>query len=241
MNGNHAQNALLLGALRAGLRTASKALVGVCVPYPYLGQARDGLSDSAIFWAAQDVSDEESGAYTGQVSASMLSDFGCAMTLVGHSERRGFNGESNQLVARKAKRALSTRIRPIVCVGETLEEREAGHTEEVVLAQLQAVLEELAAAELDQLVRAYEPVWAIGTGRTATPGQAQEVHAMLRRQVAQKSLPAAEALTILYGGSVKPANAAELFRMTDIDGALVGGASLNADDFLAIVDAMEKG
>jgi triosephosphate isomerase len=238
MNGNRAENAALVRDLLSGLGGLERiraGSVGVCVPYPYLAQISELLKGSPLFWGAQDVSDAQSGAYTGQVSASMLNDFECAMTLVGHSERRGLNHESNDLVALKARRAVAAGLRVLVCVGETAAERAAGHTETVVLGQLGAVLDELDLAALERMVLAYEPVWAIGTGQTATPAQAEEVHALLRGRVGQRSESVAARLPILYGGSVKPGNARELFGMPDIDGGLIGGASLVAKDFLAIV------
>jgi triosephosphate isomerase len=238
MNGNRAGNATLIGALLAVLGEVRPGSVGVCVPFPYLDQARQLLAGSPVFWAGQDVSDQDHGAFTGQVSASMLAEFECAMTLVGHSERRTLNAESNELVAAKAVRALAAGLRPLVCVGETLAEREAGQTQAVVSRQLGAVLERLDASALERLVLAYEPVWAIGTGKTATSAEAQEVHAELRKRVAAVSQSAAASLPILYGGSVKPGNARELFEMPDIDGGLIGGASLLSQDFLAIVAAI---
>ena len=186
---------------------------------------------------AQDVSEREPGAFTGDVAATMLVDVGCRWVIVGHSERRQLHGESDAVVAAKAEAALKAGLRPIVCVGETLAEREAGQTRAVVARQLDAVLDRVGAAALARGALAYEPVWAIGTGRTATPAQAQEVHSELRARVAARDPETAAALRILYGGSVKPANAAELFAQADIDGGLIGGASLVADDFAAICAA----
>ncbi len=227
MHGNLADNAALLAALRSAT-TATQ--VGVCVPFPYLAQAAEALKGSAVSWGAQDVSAQVQGAYTGEISAPMLKDFGCRWVLVGHSERRSMHGESDQLVADKAKAALAAGVTPVVCVGESLAERDAGQAISVIQRQLAPVLA-LGAESVAKLVVAYEPVWAIGTGRTATPEQAQEVHAAIR--VALQSVGAGN-VQILYGGSVKASNAASLFSMPDIDGALVGGASLVADEFLRI-------
>jgi triosephosphate isomerase len=207
------------------------------VPAPYFAQCRAELSGSAIGWGGQDVSVHESGAYTGEISTAMLLDFGCRYVIVGHSERRAGHAESDELVAQKTAQALKAGLLPIVCVGETLSEREAGQTDAVVGRQADAVLAVLSAGGLTKIVFAYEPVWAIGTGKTATPQMAQDVHAMLRRKAAGKDAAAAETLRILYGGSMKPDNAAELLAMPDIDGGLIGGASLKAGDFAAIVNA----
>ncbi len=233
MNGGLAANSTLLATLLAAWKPATGRMMGICVPFPYLGQARDALADSAIAWGAQDVSAHASGAFTGEVSAGMLSEFDCRLVLVGHSERRQLHGETDDQVAGKAAAALDGGLTPIVCVGETLAERNAGHTQGVVGRQFDAVAATLG-SRLGLVVLAYEPVWAIGTGVTATPGQAQAVHAFLRQRLAAAG---AEGVQILYGGSVKPANAAELFAMPDIDGGLVGGASLNANEFLAIAAA----
>jgi triosephosphate isomerase len=230
MNGALAANATLLAALVAGWQSPKGRTLAVCVPFPYLAQVRERLSGSAIAWGAQDVSSHASGAYTGEVAASMLAEFGCRFALVGHSERRQHHGEDDAEVAAKALAALSAAVTPIVCVGETLAEREAGSTEAVVVRQLAAVVQALG-ERMGKAVVAYEPVWAIGTGRTATPEQAQEVHAILRRQLKQAD---AAGIPLLYGGSVKAANAAALFAMPDVDGGLVGGASLDANEFLAI-------
>ncbi len=207
--------------------------MGVCVPYPYLGQARDALAGSAIAWGAQDASPHPSGAFTGDVSVGMLAEFGCSLVLVGHSERRQLHGETDAVVAAKAVAALNGGLTPLVCVGETLAERNAGQTESVVRRQLDAVMSTLG-SRMTMAVLAYEPVWAIGTGVTATPAQAQAVHAFLRQRLETSG---AEGIPMLYGGSVKAANAAELFAMPDIDGGLVGGASLDANEFLAIASA----
>ncbi|MCE3264375.1 MAG: triosephosphate isomerase [Pseudoduganella sp.] len=236
MNGSLAANATLLAGIKAGLGDA-KADTAVCVPAPYLAQCQSELAGSAIGWGAQDVSAHVSGAYTGEVSAAMLLDFGSKFAIVGHSERRAYHKESSALVAHKALAAVNAGLVPVVCVGETLEEREAGQTAAVVGAQLDAVLEALSVAQLAGIVLAYEPVWAIGTGKTATPAMAQEVHALLRARVAQKDAAVAAGMQILYGGSMKPENAGELLAQQDIDGGLIGGAALKAADFLAIIAA----
>jgi triosephosphate isomerase len=233
MHGSHKVNAeLLQGLLDAGPLSAD---VAVCVPFPFLSEAAVTLASSALRWGAQDCSAHEQGAYTGEVSAGMLHEFGCRYVIVGHSERRQYHAESDQLVADKAKAALARGVTPIVCVGETLAQREAGETDAVVKRQLSAVIHTLAHCA-GEMVVAYEPVWAIGTGRTATPEQAQAVHALLRAQL-QAATAHAERVKILYGGSVKPDNAAALFAQPHIDGALVGGASLKAADFIAICRA----
>lgn len=231
MHGGMAANATLLGALKTA---STHAQVGVCVPFPYLSQAQASLSGSAIAWGAQDISAEVQGAFTGEVSSTMLVDFGVTYAIVGHSERRQYHAESNVLVAAKALRAIEAGLIPIVCVGETLSQREANCTEAVVAAQLQAVLSALTVEQAGKIVVAYEPIWAIGTGKTASSEQAQAVHAHLRKMLFAHGVPD---VAILYGGSVKPGNAAELFAMADIDGGLIGGASLNANDFLAICNA----
>ena len=236
MNGSRAANASLLAGIVAGLDNA-KATCAVCVPAPYLQQCADTLAGTPLAWGAQDVSVHASGAYTGEVAASMLTDFGCRYVIVGHSERRAYHGETDQVVAQKAQAALSAGLTPIVCVGETLDQREAGQTNVVVGRQLSAVLELLDVDAAARIVVAYEPVWAIGTGKTATPAMAQEVHAQLRSQLRERSAAAAEQVAILYGGSMKPDNAAELMAQGDIDGGLIGGAALKAADFLAIIDA----
>jgi len=230
MHGNLADNAKLLTALLAAPRASSVTQMGVCVPFPYLAQAAHALKGSAIAWGAQDISTQAQGAFTGEVSGRMLNDFACRFVLVGHSERRALHAETDQLVADKARAALSADLTPVVCVGESLAERDAGQAIAVIARQLAPVLA-LGAEVVKKMVVAYEPVWAIGTGRTASPEQAQEVHAAIRS--ALQGIGAAQ-VQILYGGSVKAANAASLFAMPDIDGALVGGASLVAEEFLAI-------
>ncbi len=227
MHGGRESNRALLDAI-----VAADVACAVCVPYPYLAQTAERLQGTRVAWGAQNLSEHASGAYTGEVSAAMLGEFGCRYALVGHSERRQLYGESDETVAAKFAAARDGGITPILCVGETLPEREAGGTQDVVARQLDAVL---ARGEFGDAVVAYEPVWAIGTGRTASPAQAQEVHAFLR-----KRLPAAT--RILYGGSVKADNAASLFAMPDVDGGLIGGASLQAQEFIAICkEAQRKG
>jgi triosephosphate isomerase len=238
MNGSLAANAVLLAEIK-GAQMRPSCEMAVCVPAPYLAQCGGELAGSSIAWGAQDVSAHESGAYTGEVSAAMLADFGARYVIVGHSERRSYHGESSELVAQKAMRALSKGLVPIVCVGEALSERESGQTGAVVGRQIDAVLNVVNTVDLDRVVVAYEPVWAIGTGVTATPQMAQEVHVMLRAKLAEKSKAAAEKVQILYGGSMKPDNAAELLAMPDIDGGLIGGASLKAADFLAIIKSAQ--
>jgi triosephosphate isomerase len=234
MNGSRAANAAWLQEFKAA-RTNCDAVV--CAPFVYLPQVVDALAGTPIEAGAQNLSDQAPGAFTGEVAGEMLVDIGCRWVITGHSERRALYGETDALVAAKSARALALGLRPIVCVGETLEERDAGRTLAVVTAQLEALLKVAVPAELLRGAIAYEPVWAIGTGRTATPAQAQEVHAAIRAQIAQRDTESAKTLRILYGGSVKPANAAELFAQADIDGGLIGGASLNAKDFLAICAA----
>jgi triosephosphate isomerase len=206
------------------------------VPAPYLAQVHAALTGSAVAWGAQDLSAHESGAYTGEISAAMLGDFSCRYVIVGHSERRSLHSESDALVAQKMQRALAAGLSPIVCIGETLAEREQGITEQVLARQLQPVLE-AAAHGLEKIVLAYEPVWAIGTGKTATPDMAQEAHAYIRGLIAGVDAVAAAQVKILYGGSMKPDNAKDLLAMADIDGGLIGGAALKAADFLSIAQA----
>ncbi|OGA16789.1 MAG: triose-phosphate isomerase [Betaproteobacteria bacterium RIFCSPLOWO2_02_FULL_66_14] len=231
----------MLDAIVAGLPPAGPVQCAVCVPYPYLAQVQELLGGTALAWGAQDASAQASGAYTGEVSAGMLAEFGCRFVLVGHSERRQLHGESDALVAAKFAAVLAKRMTPVLCVGETLDERDGGCTEAVVARQLDAVLAVSGAAAFAQAVVAYEPVWAIGTGRTATPEQAQSVHALVRARLAARDAGVAAALRILYGGSVKAANAESIFAMPDVDGGLIGGASLVADEFLAIARAAARG
>lgn len=227
MHGSLAANRALLDAIVAGVAGGECA---VCVPFPYLAQARERLQGTRIALAAQNLSEHASGAYTGEVAAAMLGEFGCRYVLVGHSERRQLYGETDATIAAKFVAAREAGITPILCVGETLQEREAGRTREVVARQLDAVL---ARGSIGAAVVAYEPVWAIGTGRTASPDQAQEVHGYLRQRLS-------EATRILYGGSVKPDNATAIFAMPDVDGGLIGGASLKAQDFIAICRSAEQ-
>ncbi|MES2939071.1 MAG: triose-phosphate isomerase [Pseudomonadota bacterium] len=234
MNGTLAANEALVRAVAAGLNGAACG-VAVCVPAPYLAQVQALVQGSALALGAQDVSPHAQGAYTGEVSAAMLREFGVRYAIVGHSERRQYHGETDALVADKAKAALAAGITPIVCVGETLAEREANQTDEVVKRQLAAVIH-VNGHCISEIVVAYEPVWAIGTGRTATPEQAQQVHALLRRQLAAAT-PHPERVHILYGGSMNAGNAASLLAQADIDGGLIGGASLKAADFLQIAAA----
>ena len=233
MNGTLASNAALLEAVRA--RPASAVKVAICAPFPYLNQLQRALGSSDVQSGAQDVCEQGAGAYTGQVSAAMLREFGTTVVLVGHSERRQFNAESSALVAAKAATALSAGLIPIICVGETLAQRQAGLAEATVAAQLAPCASLFAAANANaHVVVAYEPVWAIGTGVTASPAEAQAMHAFIRAQLTLIN-PSAATVSVLYGGSVKASNAKELFSQPDIDGGLIGGASLIAADFLAII------
>ena len=233
MNGTRATNTGLLEALKSAGPWSSE--ICVCVPTPFLADVAASLKESGIAWGAQDCSGHRAGAYTGEVSAPMLSQFGCAHVLVGHSERRAFHNETDAVVAAKAEQALAAGLVPIVCLGETLEEREAGRTADVVRQQLEAVVDVLG-EDVASVVFAYEPVWAIGTGKTASPEEAQAVHAHLRATLFA-STPRASAIRIVYGGSVKADNAGQLFSQPDIDGGLIGGASLKAVDFIAICRA----
>ncbi|HHH35780.1 MAG TPA: triose-phosphate isomerase [Gammaproteobacteria bacterium] len=243
MHGSRESVASLLEGIKAGMAGLGDVEVAVCPPFVYLPQAAELLQGTAIGWGGQNLCQVPgSGAYTGEISDAMLKDFGCRYVIVGHSERRNIYGESDALVAEKFLVAARAGLVPIVCVGELLEERERGATEAVVGRQLDALL--AAEGGLDALrgaVIAYEPVWAIGTGKTATPEQAQAVHAFIRARLAEHDAALAEGIRILYGGSVKPGNAAELFGMDDIDGGLIGGASLQAEDFLAICGAAQQG
>ena len=236
MNGSLASNAALLASI-TGSPQGDRCDVAVCVPFPYLPQVASALAASSVAFGSQDVSEYERGAYTGETSASMLVEFGCRYAIVGHSERRTLFGDTSDRVAAKAERALAAGLVPIVCVGETLAEREQGRAAVVVAAQLDAVLDRIGPARFGHAVVAYEPVWAIGTGKTAAPDEAQAMHATIRAHVAERDAAVGGALQILYGGSVKAGNAAELFASPDIDGGLIGGASLLAEDFLGIVAA----
>ncbi len=233
MHGSHQANAELLAGILAARPFACD--LAVCVPYPYLSETAVALAGSDLRWGAQDCSAHEQGAYTGEVAVAMLAEFGCRYAIVGHSERRLYHAESDQLVADKAKAALAHGITPIVCVGETLAQRDAGQTDAVVKRQLSAVIHALGHCA-GEMVVAYEPVWAIGTGKVATPQQAQAVHAVLRAQL-RAAAANADSMKILYGGSMKPDNAATLLAQPDIDGGLIGGASLKAADFVAICRA----
>ena len=240
MHGRLASNAVLLDKIVTGVRDINGVDCAVCVPYPYLSQAQSKLQTTNIAWGAQNLNQYQEGAFTGAVSPGMLTDFGCKYVIIGHSERRGLFHESNGIASAKFDAALHAGLTPIFCVGETLEEREDGVTEHVVGTQLDAVLSCAGTPGLAKAVVAYEPVWAIGTGKTASPAQAQAVHAFIRQRVAQHDSQVAQALCILYGGSVKPSNSAELFAMPDIDGGLIGGAALVADDFVAICQAAQN-
>lgn len=236
MHGSFQQNAALISSIKAGLSDV-RCDVAVCAPFPYLGQVGGLLAGCPVALGAQTLSEYSSGAYTGEVSAAMLLELGCALVLVGHSERRVIFGESDAQVAAKFEAAQRSGLVPVLCLGETLAEREAGVTESVVARQLKAVVDRVGVENLARAVVAYEPVWAIGTGVTATPAQAQDVHAAIRQMVAGLGARVANELRILYGGSVKPQNASELFGQADIDGGLIGGASLVAEEFLAICRA----
>jgi triosephosphate isomerase len=234
LNGSLPGNESLLKAVLAGVSPQPGRVLAVCVPAPYLAQVRGLLAGTPVAWGGQDVSLYEKGAYTGEVSGAMLREFGSTFAIVGHSERRTLFGDTDEAVAGKYAAAKKAGLTPIFCVGETLEERERGVTEAVLARQLDALIAKAGVQWLEGGLVAYEPVWAIGTGRTATAAQAEEAHAYLRARVAAKDAKLAAALPILYGGSVKAGNAAELFAMPDVDGGLIGGASLVADDFVAI-------
>ncbi len=235
MNASVAMTQSLLSELRAA--QIDQCDVAVFPPFPYLTQAAQLLSGSAVALGGQNCAAEDSGAFTGEVAAPMLADVGCAMALVGHSERRTFYGETDETVLAKTRQLLASKVTAVVCVGETLAERQAGQEEMVVAKQLKLLLEQLNAQQWQHIILAYEPVWAIGTGETATPEQAQAMHAFIRAQLQVLGEDVAQATRILYGGSVKAANAAELFSQPDIDGGLVGGASLDATEFLGICRA----
>lgn len=236
MHGSLQGNAALLADLVAGTATLTAAVI-VCPPYPYLAQVAALLAGSKIAVGAQNLSEQTAGAFTGEVAGAMLKELGCGYVLVGHSERRTLYGESDALVAAKFVAAQQQGLIPVLCVGETQSERDAAQTGQVVARQIMAVIDLVGVAALANAVIAYEPVWAIGTGKVATPVQAQEVHAFIRQLVAAQDAALAAELQLLYGGSVKPQNAAELFGQPDIDGGLIGGASLLATDFLAICAA----
>lgn len=237
MNGSRSSNKALLDEIKAGIGEVKSAEVAICAPYVYLADVEQQLADTPIAWGAQNLSTEEKGAFTGEIAASMLLDFKCKYVIVGHSERRSLYGEDDDIVTKKFAAAHSAGLKPILCVGESLEEREQGITEEVIARQINAVMNTLGASVLGDGVIAYEPVWAIGTGITATPQQAQDVHAFIRKLVAHQDPGVAEQIRIQYGGSMNAGNAAELLAMHDIDGGLIGGASLKSEDFLTICRA----
>lgn len=241
MNGDTAGNAELVAGIIAGAPDSDRVELLVCPPYPYLGAVVQAVAGSKVAVGAQNVSEHAKGAFTGEVAPAMLSDIGCEFVIVGHSERRTLYNETSGDVAAKFKAALEAGLKPILCVGETLEERQAENTEAVVDEQLNAVLDLVGIGAFANAVIAYEPVWAIGTGMTATPEQAQDVHAHIRQLLAGHDAAVAEGIQILYGGSMKGENAAGLLAMQDIDGGLIGGASLKAPDFLAIADAAAQG
>jgi len=240
MHGNLIENKNLLNAILPSLDKLPGADFAVCVPYPYLSSVQVLLQGTKVLLGAQTVSQHDKGAYTGEISVNMLKDFGCIYVIVGHSERRMLFGENNQTVAEKYIAAQKGNLVPILCVGETLEQRERGLTEEIIKEQLKAVIELAGVESLKKAVIAYEPVWAIGTGKTATPQQAQDVHVFIRKMIAAQNTQIAHELAILYGGSVKAGNASELFAMADIDGGLIGGASLIAEEFIAICRAVRN-
>lgn len=233
MHGSRAANKALLEAIVSGITGDAQVECTVCAPYPYLAEVAAQLQGTFVSWGAQNVSEHAQGAYTGEVSAAMLEEFGCRYVIVGHSERRQLYGETDSAVALKFCAVQASGMTPILCVGESLEDREAGRTEATVARQLEAVLAKAGIAAFAGAVVAYEPVWAIGTGRTAGPGQAQAVHAFLRARVLPET-------RVLYGGSVKAANATEMFSMPDVDGGLIGGASLAAEEFLGILRAARR-
>jgi len=241
MHGDVAFTESLLAALRKGWRDRGltrAAQVGICPPFPYLGLAAARLAGSDISWGAQNVSGFDQGAFTGEVAGTMLADLACSWVLIGHSERRTLFAETDADVSRKVIQALAVAVTPVICVGETLDDRQAGQTEMVLGRQIDSFCNVLAGAPASTgYVIAYEPVWAIGTGLTATPQQAQDAHRFIRDRLLERGVASASAARILYGGSVKPGNAAELFAQPDVDGGLIGGASLSADDFLAICRA----
>ncbi|MGB5639474.1 MAG: triose-phosphate isomerase [Sedimenticolaceae bacterium] len=240
MNGSRASIAELLGGLKAGIGRVEAAEVAVCAPAVYLPDTQALLDGTPIAWGGQDVSVHASGAYTGEIAGSMLADFGCRFVIIGHSERRAYHGETDEVVAQKFAAARAAGLVPILCVGETLEEREQGVTEQVVGRQIDAVVAHCGIEMVGEGVVAYEPVWAIGTGKTASKEQAQEVHAFIRGRLAAGDQAVAEGMRILYGGSMNPKNAAELMAEPDIDGGLIGGASLKAEDFLAVCSAANR-
>lgn len=237
MNGSSESIKKLLSALIKGAKSVKNAEIAVCPPYIYIPGTAGMLSGTNIVWGSQNVATEESGAYTGEIAVSMLKDFKCTYAIVGHSERRTLYGDTDLVVADRFARALAGGVTPMLCVGETLAERESGSTEAVVERQLKAVIDKNGIQSIAKCVIAYEPVWAIGTGKTASPEQAQDVHAFIRNYLAGQDMQVANGVRILYGGSVNAGNAKELFAKADIDGGLIGGASLKADDFLTICNS----
>jgi len=237
MNGSRSSIKELLEGIKAGMGDVKSADVAVCAPAIYLADVSEQLSGSKVAWGGQNLSTEAKGAFTGEISADMLLDFKCEYAIVGHSERRTLYGETDELVASKFEVARKAGLKPILCIGESLEERESGVTIDVCARQINAVIEKSGVEALTDGVIAYEPIWAIGTGVTATPEQAQETHAAIRKMIAEKNATVAEQVRIQYGGSMNAGNAAELLAMEDIDGGLIGGASLKAEDFLAICKA----
>ncbi len=237
MNGSKASVTRLLDGVLAGVGAVQRSEVAVCPPFPFLHMAEQALARSAVRLGAQNLATAASGAYTGEVSGAMLADFGCRYVIVGHSERRAMYGEDNTTIAAKLAAAQAAGLTAILCVGETLEERERGEMEQVIGSQIDGIIALGGIAAFDAIELAYEPVWAIGTGLTATPAQAQEVHAFIRQRLAGHSAAVAEKIRILYGGSMKASNAPELLSQPDIDGGLIGGAALNAEEFLAIAKA----
>lgn len=237
MNGTKASAQALLSGVVTGAASISKAEIVVCPPFPFLSLSEQLLTSSSVQLGAQTVSTESSGAYTGEVSASMLAEFGCRYVIIGHSERREYYGETDEIVAKKLSACLAQGLTPILCVGESLQQREQNQTESVIAGQIDGIVSRIGIDAFNQIEIAYEPIWAIGTGMTATPEQAQAVHAFIRQRIAKDSQVIAEKIRILYGGSMKAANAHDLLSQPDIDGGLIGGASLVADDFLAICQA----
>lgn len=240
MNGSRAANQALLDGIAAGMKDVNHAAVAVCVPYIYIPEVAAQLKGTAIGWGAQNVSTEAKGAFTGEIATSMLAEFGCKYVIVGHSERRTLYGETDAVVAKKYGVVMAAGMTPIFCIGETLAEREQGVTEQVVARQVKAVIDAHGVQALAKGVIAYEPVWAIGTGKTASPQQAQDVHAFIRSQIAKQDRQVADGVVIQYGGSMNAQNAKELLAMPDIDGGLIGGASLKAEDFLTICKAANR-
>jgi triosephosphate isomerase len=237
MHGTRASNSELIAAILAGLDGSQNCDAAVCVPFTAIAEASDAVADTSLALGSQNIADADQGAYTGEISASMLAEYACRYALVGHSERRQLYNETNELVAARYEHAIKGGIIPVLCIGETDEQREQSKTFDVIVEQLSAVIDHSGIDSFAKAVIAYEPVWAIGTGKTATPDQAQEVHAFIRKQIATHNSTLADKVQILYGGSVKPDNAVDLFGKNDIDGGLIGGASLQADSFLGIINA----